>query len=105
MLWHMLPSQMMTIFAIIVKIQRNVIIDPESKTRIYSHFILPSRFLPIYAQVIHNAGASSWERSDPIIPETGLPMISGGQGLGFEEAEVMSAVDRKELSKRSIVNS
>ena len=69
------------------------------------HFILPSRFLPIYAQVIHNAGASSWERSDPIIPETGLPMISGGQGLGFEEAEVMSAVDRKELSKRSIVNS
>ena len=57
------------------------------------------RFLPIYAQVIHNAGSSMWERSDPIIPETGLPMISGGQGLGFEEAEVMSAVDRKELSR------
>ena len=25
-------------------------------------------------------------------------MISGGQGLGFEEAEVMSAVDKAELS-------
>mgnify|MGYP004512367385 CR=1 FL=1 len=52
----------------------------------------------MYAQLIHNAGASSWERADPLIPATGLPMISGGQGLGFEEAEVMSAVDKAELS-------
>lgn len=54
----------------------------------------------MYAQLIHNAGAGAWERADPGIPATGLPMISGGQGLGFEEAEVMTAVDKAELSSR-----
>ena len=37
--------------------------------------------------------------SGPIIPETGLPMISGGQGLGFEGAEILSKVDKKERSR------
>ena len=40
-----------------------------------------------------------WERSDPHIPATGLPALSGGQGLGFDEAEVIGNVNMEELSR------
>ena len=61
--------------------------------------LLFCRYAVPYQEMLHSGGKTAWTTSGPIIPETGLPMISGGQGLGFEEAEVLSKVDKKDLSR------
>ena len=52
-----------------------------------------------YQQMLHSGGIQTWERSDPIIPATGLPMISGGQSMDVTEAEVLAGINKEELSK------
>lgn len=61
--------------------------------------VLTHRYAVPYQELLHSGGRTAWQQSGPKIPETGLPMISGGQGLGFEEAEVLSGVNKEDLSR------
>lgn len=89
----------MTICGTVAMSRKSGIIGLESWIRTGGRVVL-SRYAVPYQEMLHSGGRTAWTTSGPIIPETGLPMISGGQGLGFEEAEVLSKVDKKDLSRR-----
>ena len=88
----------MTIFETVAMSRKSEITDQASSIRTCSVRIRCSFAAP-YQELLHSGGRTAFTMSGPIIPETGLPMISGGQGLGFEEAEILSKVDKKERSR------
>lgn len=89
----------MMICGIVAMSRKSEIIGLESWIRTGGLVLLLCRYAVPYQEMLHSGGKTAWTTSGPIIPETGLPMISGGQGLGFEEAEVLSKVDKKDLSR------
>lgn len=91
---------MTTICETVAMSRRSGIIVLESWIRTGGPGLVLCRYAVPYQEMLHAGGKTAWTMSGPVIPATGLPMISGGQGLGFEEAEVLSKVDKKDLSRR-----
>ena len=52
-----------------------------------------------YQELLHSGGKTAWTTSGPVVPATGLPMITGTPGLGLEGAEMLSRMDKKEFSR------
>ena len=56
------------------------------------------RYAAPYQQALHSGGADGWTQNLAVVPEAGLPSIKGGHGLGFDEAEIVNSINKKEVS-------
>lgn len=57
------------------------------------------RYAAPYKELLHSGGATTWSRSDPVTPATGIPMNSGGGYLTKEDIKELSGIDVVEVSR------
>lgn len=50
--------------------------------------------------MLHSGGATTWSRSDPATPATGIPMSTGGGYLTKDDIKELSGIDVVEVSGR-----
>lgn len=60
---------------------------------------ITSRYAAPYREMLHSGGATTWSRSDPATPATGIPMSTGGGYLTKEDIKELSGIDVVEVSR------